>query len=216
MSNETDGIFTDEYQIALVAAVSLTCILSTVGSLAIIISFIAFRELRTTMRYLLFNLSVADLIVAVTNLAGALYSLKYLKKGEAERPENDPICIAQAAIGLAGVDASILWTIILIAYIYIFLAWCRPRPTANYIVLGIVTFISWAIPIILVIVFVIEDYFGYEGGYSPAFCTIDTENKTQIWRGFIGYELFLYFSFLVLPIFSIVFMLHLCYIVSIV
>ena len=198
------------YHIALSTAISTTCVLSIFGSLAIIISYVAFRELRTTMRYLLFNLSIADLIVAVTNLFGALYSLKYLDD-EAEN-RKDALCTAQAAIGLVGVDSSIIWTVVFIVYIYVILVCYRPKPIVNLVFLVIITFVSWILPIAVVIVFVAMGYFGYDSGYSPAFCTIDTKSHTQWYRGFVGYEMFFYSSFLILPIFSLIFFFHLCYI----
>ncbi len=202
---------TEEFKIVLVVAVGTTCILSIIGSLAIIITFIIFRDLRNTTRYLLFNLSIADLIVAVTNLIGALYSLKFLKT---ESSQKDPVCIAQASIGLVGVDASVLWTCVFIVYTYVVLACYRLRPRTNFIVLSIVTLILWLVPIALVIVFLALKYFGYEEDYSPAFCTIYTKNKTEIYRALIGYELFLYSSFVILPVFTTLFSIHLCYIVS--
>ncbi len=202
MANETEI-----YQIALSTAVGLTCVLSMLGSGAIIVSFIAFRELRTTMRYLLLNLSIADLIVAVTNLFGSMYSLRYLNE---PRNGTDIPCVVQAGVGLIGVDASIIWTVVFIVYIYMFLVCCRPRTLKNVVLLSIITVISWMLPTALVIVYWVKGYFGYQRTYSPGFCTILAEGN--LIRGIVGYGAFLYFSFTILPIFSLIFFCHFCYI----
>ena len=199
---------TEVYHIALSTAVGLTCVLSMFGSGAIIVSFIAFRELRTTMRYLLFNLSIADFIVAVTNLFGSMYSLRYLNKPR--NNETDIPCVVQAGVGLIGVDASIIWTVVFIVYIYMFLVCCRPRTLKNYTLLAVITVISWMLPTVVVIVYWVKGYFGYQSTYSPGFCTILTEG--ELVRGVFGYGAFLYFSFTILPIFSVIFFAHLCYI----
>ncbi len=192
------------YQIALSTAIGLTCVLSMLGSGAIIVSFIAFRELRTTMRYLLLNLSIADFIVAVTNLFGSVASNKY------SRHKNDSVCVAQATIGLISTDASIIWTVVFIVYIYMFLVCCRPRRLVNYISLLVLTLFSWIFPIVLITVFAIKGFLGYESGYSPSFCTILLKDYEYL--EIVGYGAFLYLAFLLLPIFSLAFFIHLCYI----
>lgn len=203
------------YQIILVSAVSITCILSIIGSSAIIFSFLAFRELRNTIRFLLFNLSIADLIVALTNLAGALYSLKFLNS-EDQRDKEDPVCVTQAALGILGTDASILWTIVFLVYLYTLLVCYKPRyRTANYVVGIIVTVIVWLTPIVIVAMYTALEYFGYKSQYSPGFCTILIGNTTsEKIREILGYEIFVYASFLILPVFSVLFIIHLGCIVS--
>ena len=205
-------IMVNKTEIALATAVGVTCILSMIGSLAIIISYLAFRELKTTVRYLLFNLSIADFIVAVTNLIGALYTSSF--QGAKVPDKTSPVCIAQASIGLVGTNASILWTIVFIGYIYIILTWYRPKPRANIIFVSIITLFTWIVPLIVAIVFIAEGYFGYQENYSPAFCTIDTKNRTELVRGLVGYDLFLYTSFFILPVLTALFLIHLCCTVS--
>lgn len=57
---------------ALRGAVGLSSSLSILGSCAIILSYAAFEELRTTARQLLLNLSVADIILSLSFLLGLL------------------------------------------------------------------------------------------------------------------------------------------------
>ena len=57
---------------ALRGAVGLCSSLSILGSCAIILSFAAFVELRTTARQLLLNLSIADIVLSLALLLGLL------------------------------------------------------------------------------------------------------------------------------------------------
>ena len=211
-TNDTNSGFPRGYQEALVAAVVFTCVLSIIGSGMIILSFVLFRELRTTMRYILLHLSIADFIVAVTNLIGALYSLHFLRPGS-KPAKNDPLCIIQGAVGLFSTDASILLTIVFIFYVYLLVTCYKPTKISNMVVVNTLTLLSWVFPFVLATVFAAEGYLGYRHEYSPRFCTIDVSNG-QVFRQIVGYEIFLYFSFLTLPTLSIAFFCHLCYMVS--
>ena len=165
------------------------------------------------MRFILLQLSIADLIVAVSNIFGAIYSYKFLAPRDTV-VNNDPLCIIQAAIGVFGTDASILWTIIFISYVYMLLACYKPRRFSNIIMVTLLSLFSWGFPLVLVVSFAAENYFGYEPGLSPGFCSIYTANKTELYRTIIGYEMFLYSSFLILPIVSTLFVCHLSFMVS--
>ena len=202
----------DATEIALAAAVGVTCVLSILGSGIIILSYILFRELRTTMRYILLQLSIADFVVAAANLFGVLYSFQF--PADVGQETYDPVCIAQAAIALLGTDASILWTMIFISYVYMLITCYKPKRSMNITVLTLLSLFSWIIPLVLVLVYSAKGYFGYDPGFSPGFCTIYAENKTEMFRTIVGYEIFLYSSFLVLPIVSTLFVCHLYSMVS--
>ena len=70
-SSETIPTLRHSFFIAIDVAIVTTCILSILGAGSIMVSFLWFKELRTTSRFLLFHLSIADAVVAVTNLIGA-------------------------------------------------------------------------------------------------------------------------------------------------
>lgn len=200
---------TKDFIIVLNVAVGITCLLSIFGASTIILSFLFFKELRTTSRFLLFNLSTADLIVAVSNLVGASTSYKFEGINQTQPGSSvDFLCEFEAFFGLYGTDASILWTIVLLAYLYITLACYRPSVLWNRIISIICMIFCWGIPFIVAVVFIVEGYFGFEPGFSPGFCTVVIMNKSQIYRAIIGYEIFLYPSFVVLPILCTVFICH--------
>ena len=200
---------TKDFIIALNVAVGLTCILSMLGAGAIILSFIFSKELHTTSRFLLFNLSIADLIVAVSNLIGTTqtYQFEGINQTQARCSINS-VCRFQAFTGLYGTDVSILWTVVLLTYLYITLVCYRPKTLVNRIISAVCMVLCWGIPLAIAVWFLVEEFYGYEPGYSPGFCTIVIEHHSQLYRIIVGYEMFLFISFLVLPVLCIMFACH--------
>ena len=90
-------------------AVGITCLLSIVGSLAIMASFVFFRQHRTMTRFLLFNLSLADFLVAIANLVGVSTSYKYIDANETLHAtfRNDATCVVTGGLGIYATDSSI-------------------------------------------------------------------------------------------------------------
>ena len=199
--------------------VGVTCSLSIMGSGLIILSFIIFHELRTTIRYILFHLSIADFIVAGSNLFGAVYTLPFPNTGN-NSYRDDPLCVAQATLTLFSTDSSILLTILFIVYALsalLNLKRYKLKRVSKITILNLLILFSWAFPFTLASVFAGKKYFGYRHMYSPRFCTvyISDEGQTfELLREIFGYEIFLYFSFLILPVLSVAFSCHLCYMVS--
>ena len=205
--------FSKQYETVLVVVVGVTCLLSVLGAGTIILSFVLFRDLRTTMRFILLQLSIADLIVAVTNLYGVFHSIESLVKAK-DLNSHSNLCVAQAAIGLFGTDASILLTVIFILYVLLLVKCYRLKQISKIAILCLLTLFSWALPLVLVSVFAGKRYFGYRPKYSPAFCSIYTTNNAELVRQIVGYEMFLFTSFLILPILSSAFVCHLHFMVS--
>lgn len=61
--------------VAIRVGVGTVSFLSLLGASLIIFTFVAYRDLRTLARQLLVNLSIADLIVAVSHLMGLLENI---------------------------------------------------------------------------------------------------------------------------------------------
>ena len=200
-------------------AIGITCLLSIVGSLAIMASFVFFRQHRTVTRFLLFNLSLADFLVAIVNLVGVSTSYKYIDANETLHAtfRNNATCVVTGGLGIYAADSSILWTIAVISYLYLALACCRPSRTANVIVGLVLLVFCWGVPMIVLIYLTVKRYFGYEPGLSPGFCTFVREsnsNTTEEYISIIGYQMFLYPAFVILPLLSFIFIIHMTWIVS--
>ena len=114
--------------VALRVVVALTCSLSMLGALLIILSYICLKSIRTKTRQIIVHLSVADLGTACANFIGATvnfdhYILKCKDSGNNTYPgiscsvvEN--LCTAQAFFANYFTVVSILWTLSLSVYIH--------------------------------------------------------------------------------------------------
>ncbi len=106
--------------------VGITCAFSIIGSLLIIFSYILFKDLRTTSRLILFHLSLADFGVAFSNLFGDAYRFYRFAQCTPDRPNlpllsskfENRLCIAQAFFAHFSTICSVLWTMMLAAYMY--------------------------------------------------------------------------------------------------
>lgn len=109
------------------AVVGVTCVLSLVGSVLIILSYLFFRDLRTNARLILVHLSVSDLGVSFANLSGDAasfgqyfnQSLAFVEQRKGLYPPYiDNLCKFQAFAAHFFTISSVLWTLMLAAYMY--------------------------------------------------------------------------------------------------
>lgn len=91
--------------------VLISCALSFLGSLLIILTYVIWTDLRTTPRKLLVFLSLADLLSAIS------YSYGVWKVFT----EDSLDCTVQGAISTFANTSSFFWTVAIAIYLYIFL-----------------------------------------------------------------------------------------------
>ena len=91
--------------------VSITTILSMLGSLCIILSYIAWKDIRTTSRKVLVWLSISDFLIALGNISGTFFqsTIPLLK---------DYKCIAQSFVISTASISSFLWSVTLALCLY--------------------------------------------------------------------------------------------------
>jgi len=101
------------------------CILSILGSLAIILTFVLVKDVRSKARELLVHISLMDIMYSTSNLVGLV--IPYRDHLGPDNTRNissrsyinyDRICQAQAAFGVYGTIGSVLWTLGLAVYLY--------------------------------------------------------------------------------------------------
>lgn len=139
-------------------AVIITCTLSTLGSLFIIISFALFKDFQTSQsRRLLVILSFCDLLTAVAYL---------IRIGKIPKGDDDlKRCHAQSAINIFANQASFFWT----DFIALFVLLSRKygmKQASRYIPYFHV--ISWGLPLISVSVVIAFGAWGYDAGAATA------------------------------------------------
>ena len=102
---------------------SIICFLSILGSLAIILTFVLVKDIRSKARELLVHISLMDIMYSTANLVGlALPYRNHLGLHSARNATSDHIyyqlCRAQASFAVYGTIGSVLWTLGLAVYLY--------------------------------------------------------------------------------------------------
>lgn len=157
----------------------ISCVLSVLGSLAIIIAYARYPKLRKPARHLLLWLSVADLFTALIYIITIIgcYDCKNCAPG---------IKLLTAILGIFWPVASFLWTDCIA--IYIFGAsyqkkWVNPTKRLFFVF----HILSWIFPLILVLIiitmyFVNKEDIELTSEYTGGWCWV-TKFKTQLIGG---------------------------------
>lgn len=170
--NLINGPFFDKH-LALRIVVGVTCCLSMLGSMLIILSYFMIREIQTKSRQILVHLSVADFGVACCNFVGiTVYFDQYIRWCPGvEEGENDilqqmngdrgiihhhsmisceslrALCEAQAFIAAFSTLASVLWTLSLALYIYCLVVHSKSK--AHLKVIWVAYALCWGLPLFI-------------------------------------------------------------------
>ena len=112
----------------------------------------------TPPRNVLFNLSIADSLVAVSHLVGV--STDFRKHSDAGTL--DYVCIVQGSLATYSTIASFLWTIVLTFLVTVTLTLNRSKTFGTMKAFVIYLIICWGLPLVLVCVFFAINQFGYD------------------------------------------------------
>lgn len=102
------------YELVLVL---ISCFLSVVGSVLVLLTYALWPDLRTKPRRLLLFLSIADLFSALSYFYGSLKSFN----------SNTWDCVTQGAVSTFSNTSSFFWTVAIAVYLYIIIVRSRPR-----------------------------------------------------------------------------------------
>ena len=163
----------DPFFLSIRIVVGTTCVVSVCGACLIILTFLAFKDLRTLARQQLVNLSVADILVAGSHLLG-LAALRvenydpWTDMDEGSNHTNDTpagnstmLCQIQASFTMFGTIASFLWSLALGFYMLVIIVLRRPDIARYLLVLYYP--VCWLIPLALTLWFALAKptYLGY-------------------------------------------------------
>ena len=147
------------FVLALQITVGTTCVLSVLGAGLIILTYVAFRDLRTTARKLLVNLSIADIVVAVSHFVGLFTNYeRFLYNGNSGNM--DVGCAVQGAFTMYSSIASILWTIAVA--LYMFTVIILRKPTTAKRTVPVYFLVCWGVPVVFTVWFGKVKYLGFE------------------------------------------------------
>ena len=153
---------TEDTVIRYVAMVA--CILSSIGSFIIILSYVLIRQIRTKVREILVHLSVMDLTYSLANLIGLLlnYGNHLYSTGRScdLKGHYDVICKIQGGFAFYATISSILWTSGIAIYLYFRVVINKDKVIRVVVLLLYIT--CWGIPASLTIWVFLVDAIGYD------------------------------------------------------
>ncbi len=171
--------------------VGVTCVLSMIGALLIILSYILIRDIRTKAREILVNLSLMDFMAAAANFIGVVTNL-YEGKDSIEKN----LCVAQASVAMYSTLSSVMWTICVAVYVFLRIM-LEDSKVAQRSVYGFYV-ICYGLPLIMTLWFAFTDKLGvdtfHNGGSSWCSLRVNTFNEV------IGNDIWIYLTIILVPI----------------
>ena len=193
------------------AVVGLSCSLSVLGSLLIILSFIFFKKRRTRARKILLHISLMDLGVALSNLIGlSVYFDRYYTHHQLNSSYTVPsyiegLCKTQAFFALFCTYSSILWTIALAGFLYCLIIHSKTRIFIYFYWFCHV--FCYCLPLLVSLWLVLTKRLGYSPYDSAGWCSLITKRSVQsqhhvndIYITVLGYDLWIYLAIITIPI----------------
>ena len=223
MSNDT-GEYGLKPTVGVRAVVGVTCALSILGSLLIILSYCCFKSLRTPVRLILVHLSLMDLGAATANLVGISINFYgfYIKDDPPVYRNGLPVvgsvnqsvqiaCLVQAGVAIYCTMSSFMWTLSMAVFLYVRIVHHRASGAAKRLLL-ICTLWSYTFPLLIFF----WKFFTHSIGYSPysstGWCSEDIFNKETgdplIMQTIIGYDLWVYLTYVLVPVLYVAVYLH--------
>ena len=205
--SETGEVFEEKHP-GLRFVVILTCSLSILGSLVIVFSYAFFKHLRGKPREILLHISLMDFGVSLANLIGAAvyFDQYYHRPGAAESSDDDftaspsieAFCKTQAFFAGYFTLGSVLWTVFLSVYIYLFLIYHKSRPELPHYSLHAFYLVGYGLPLIIVLWLVLTGRLGYAPYNSSGWCSLIVKNpatgENDYFVAVMGNDLWIYLA----------------------
>ena len=149
----------------------LSDVAACVGSLAIILLYITWKDLRRGAQSIITWLAIADLCTAVSYISGDVVVLYYY---EAQGRDCDSLCENLCRITtylvFCSITASFLWTAILAFHFYLILV-CKS--TRLDLATPLYHVIAWGLPVLIGLIFLSTETFPYAPFVSGVWCFIE-------------------------------------------
>ncbi|XP_062397594.1 G-protein coupled receptor 157 [Sardina pilchardus] len=175
----------------------ISCALSFLGSLLIILTYIIWADLRTTPRKLLVFLSVADLLSAVS------YAYGVWKIFDGDSLD----CIVQGAISTFANTSSFFWTVAIAIYLYIFIVKSSQR-LADSLVLYF-HLVSWGLPLGITVAALCLHKIGYDASeVSVGWCWVSIKAEDHVLWMLLTGKIWEFLAYVMLPVFYLLIKHH--------
>ena len=185
----------------------MSCCLSILGSLLIILSYILFKKRRTRAREILLHISLMDLGVALSNLIGLSvyfdhYYFEHKQNYSDVRASIKCLCHTQAFFSFYCTYASILWTIALAGFIYFLITHHKTRIAIHFHRFSYV--VCYGLPLLVSLWLILTKKLGYSPLDSSGWCSLITRDletgEVDRFVTVFGYDLWVYLAVVTIPI----------------
>ena len=189
------------------AIVGTVCILSILGSLAIILAYAFVKEIRSKARQLLVNIALMDIMYATSNFVGL--SIPYhdylypegMKNGTHGPSHHDNetywrICRAQTFFSVYGTVSSVLWTLALAVYLYYRIVARDANVTKRLV--KVLYVVCYALPLYVSLWLLLDHHVGYSyyATSGAGWCFVNNDIKgIEI---FMAYDIWLWLGVIIL------------------
>ena len=189
------------------AVVGVTCCLSIIGSLLIILSFACFKRMRSKSREILLHISIMDLGVALANLIGdAVFFDQYLSRSRSNNTElvrtMEALCRTQAYFGAYSTYGSVLWTVSLAVYLYLLILHHGTNIAVYFVRFAYV--FCYGLPILVSLWLVLTHRLGYAPYNSSGWCSLILKDPStgdvDLYVTVLGYDLWIYLAMVLIPL----------------
>lgn len=194
--------------VGLRAVVGVTCGLSIVGSLLIIISYL-FQRRRTKAREILVHISVMDLGVSLSNLIGlsVYFDQYYPANGGMPEPHYmDGLCKMQAFFAAYCTLGSIYWTTALAAYLYFELLYHR-EPKYSLYFARVCYGLCYGLALGVTLWLILRHKLGYSPYDSSGWCSLIAKDpvtkSNDLLAAVFGHDLWMILSIVLIIVFYV-------------
>ena len=187
--------------------VGVSCSLSILGSLLIILSYILFKKRRTRAREILLHISLMDLGVALANLIGLsvyfdqYYASHLIDKSHEVPTYIDGLCRTQAFFAAYCTYGSILWTIALAGFLYFLIIHHKTRIAIYFFWFSHI--VCYVLPLLVSLWLVLTKRLGYSPMDSSGWCTLINRDlltrNADIFITVFGNDLWIYLAIVTIP-----------------
>ena len=151
---------------------------SCLGSILIVVTFFALKDMRTGAQKIVTFLALADFVSAVGYIVGSVNFLTHFNKTETKECQVfEDICVAQATFTSWSMLTSFLWTAILAFYLYLIIVYESVAVAARLMLLYHI--IAWGCPLIIVIPLVATGHLGYAPYAASNWCFVKNTDFTH-------------------------------------
>ena len=168
----------------------ISCSLSVIGSLLMILPYVLWKDLRTGVRAIVTFLAIADLFTALGYIMGSCNKIMYTKHRKDSEikacHEFDTVCQIQAYISSWSSLSSFWWTAILAFYLYWTIAKGDTQKVNRYFPLYHI--LAWSSPLLVMFPLLATHSLGYSIFAASGWCFIRGD-KTNGYSAYTDFHL---------------------------